>query len=844
MSDDKQIDPIKDEPAVKPKSLYKELTSTVVISVSLIAILFGTLNFLYAQHNQSRLFDAKTMQYEADLQRLLEPALWSIDDELVKKIGLAITTNNDISSLIVKDEQQRTIFQFARDQRNIIKRNIVVKHDGIIIGSAEFGRSMQPYMEENQRTFFATIILALLLVSLLLLSLRRTLNKVLRPSVNSLIDATSKVIDGHYQPHSLSQTYVEFEPIVASINSMSAAVADRELRLRNTSEELEHYFSSTLDLLCIADMDGYFRKLNPAWADTLGYPLHELIGHKFLDLVHPDDMDSTLQAIANLSAQNPVLNFTNRYKHKDGSYRWLEWRSFPVGDLIYAAARDITQRIQTEQDLRRYKDHLEEEVEKRTTELVLARDAAETANKAKSIFLANMSHELRTPLNAILGFSSLMLKDSGRRAEQRSNLEIINRSGNHLLTLINDVLDMAKIEAGKVQLEVMPFDLGSMVRDVTDMMSLRAESKGLKLLLDQSSSFPRFIHGDEARLRQILINLLSNAVKFTEQGGVTLRLGTKVNAASHLIIEVEDSGPGISAEDQKRLFQPFVQLGKQAGDNKGTGLGLTITRQFVELMHGTISVDSTPGKGSTFRVDLPLELASAADVNGTTMIASPDVIGLAPGQPAFRILIVEDQLENQLLLQRLIETLGMQTKVADDGEQGVELFQSWQPHLILMDRRMPVMDGIEATKAIRALPGGREVKIVAVTASAFKDQQDELLAMGMDGFVRKPYRFNEIYDSLKEQLGVQFVYEDSPADGTALPPAALTAAMLEVLPPALRSELKAALESLTEERIDAALQKVESHSAALHSVLSRLVENFDYPSILNALRSNGSETEA
>ena len=495
---------------------------------------------------------------------------------------------------------------------------------------------------------------------------------------------------------------------------------------------------------------------------------------------------------------------------------------------------DITDIKQTENELRQYKDHLEEEVQERTADLVLARDAAEAANKAKSAFLSSMSHELRTPLNAILGFSSLMRKDLSITKSQSDNLDIINRSGEHLLTLINDVLEVAKIEAGRVQLENSPFDLGGMVRDVADMMEIRAKEKGLQLLLDQSSEFPRYIFGDEARLRQILINLISNAVKFTLQGGVTIRLGTKQNKISHLLIEVEDSGPGISAENQQRLFQPFVQLGKQIGDNKGTGLGLAITQQFVQLMGGAIGVESTPGKGSLFRVELPLIEVKEADIAKPKEVRG-DVVGLAPGQPEYRILIVEDQLENQLLLANLMRPLGFQVKTAENGEQGVQFFQSWHPHLIWMDRRMPVMEGMEATKAIRKLPGGKEVKIVAVTASAFMEQRDEMLKAGMDDFVRKPYRFDEIYACLTRHLGVQYIYAETQNAEVNAPPAALTAAMLAVLPAELRSELRSAVESLEEDRIHAAIQQVETYDSNLHKSLSYLAGNFDYPSILKAL---------
>jgi signal transduction histidine kinase/CheY-like chemotaxis protein len=495
------------------------------------------------------------------------------------------------------------------------------------------------------------------------------------------------------------------------------------------------------------------------------------------------------------------------------------------------------ERQAAEEELRRYKDHLEEKVEHRTAALVLARNAAETANIAKSAFLASISHELRTPLNAILGFSNLMRQDSSLNQGQIQNLDIINRSGSHLLTLINDVLEMSRIEAGRVQLEESPFDLGIMVRDVIDMMEIRAREKGLRLLLDQSSQFPRYIVGDEARLRQILINLIGNAVKFTQQGGVTVRLSSRQNKISHLLIEVEDTGIGISAEDQKRLFQPFVQLGRQPADNQGTGLGLVITRQFVQLMGGSIALETMPGKGSIFQVELPLSEVQEGVILPPKDVVQGDVTGLADGQPRYRILIVEDQLENQMLLTQLMERIGFEVRVAEDGRQGVELFQNWQPHLIWMDRRMPVMDGIEATKVIRLLPGGKEVRIIAVTASAFTEQRSEMLAAGMDDFVRKPYHFNEIYHTLSRHLGVRYTYAETSEKEAIATPVVLTREMLAILPSELRNELLKALESLDSDRIYTVLQQVSPYDELLYKTLANLINNFDYPAILRVLQS-------
>lgn len=462
-----------------------------------------------------------------------------------------------------------------------------------------------------------------------------------------------------------------------------------------------------------------------------------------------------------------------------------------------------------------------------------AQKRAEAANLAKSVFLSTMSHELRTPLNAILGFSALMRNDPSLSEGQRENLDIINRSGGHLLSLINDVLDMAKIEAGRVVLEVESFDLGTLVRDITDMLGKRAEEKGLQLLLDQSSEFPRFIKSDKEKLRQVIVNLVSNAIKYTHQGGVTLRLGVQPRDKTiRLVIEVEDSGIGISKADQARIFEPFVQVGKTA-TQKGTGLGLSIVHKYVELIGGNIEVESTPNIGSLFRVNLPVQSVEKADVMPSES-ENERMIGLASGQPDYRILIVEDQLENQLLLQRLLQDAGFTVKVAQNGAEAIDLFQSYHPHFIWMDRRMPVMDGLEATQRIRAMADGKDVKIAAVTASAFADQREEMLAAGMDDFVRKPYRPAEIFDCMKRQLGVHFVYEPivrAEAEST------LSSSALAKLPETLRRELADGLILGNAERLDRLILRIEQQDSALAKLLARHVATFNYLPILNVLET-------
>ena len=626
---------------------------------------------------------------------------------------------------------------------------------------------------------------------------------------------------------------------ISGISTIARDISEKkhiDEQLREASLYHRNLIETSLDPLVTINPQGKITDVNRATEEVTGRPRGELIGTDFSDYF--TEPAKALAGYRRVLENGFVTDYPLAIRHRDGPITDVVYNACVYRDQngqvlgIFAAARDITERKRAEEQLKRYRDHLEEEVQQRTADLTFARNAAEAANQAKSAFLANMSHELRTPLNAILGFSSMMRKDTRLSDNQRQNLDIINHSGEHLLTLINDVLEMSKIEAGRVQLDNAPFDLGGMVRDVTDMMRIRANEKGLRLSIDQASYFPRYIVGDEARLRQILINLMGNAIKFTERGAVILRLSTRENKISHLQIEVEDSGSGIAAENQQRIFEPFEQLGEQAV-NKGTGLGLTITRQFVQLMGGNISLESTPGKGSLFRVDLPLRETSGAELPRGAPPSADDIPVLAPGQPDYRILIVEDQLENRLLLTQLMEALGLRVQVAEHGQQAIQLFQSWHPDLIWMDRQMPVMDGLEATRRIRGLPGGKRVKIVAVTASAFQEQREESLKAGMDDFVRKPYRFEEIYQCLSKHLGLEYSDRVVPANDS--PVADLTPAMLQVLPETLRNELRVALERLDSDQITRLLLQVGDHDPSLRKILALLADNYDYPTILNAL---------
>jgi signal transduction histidine kinase/CheY-like chemotaxis protein len=493
----------------------------------------------------------------------------------------------------------------------------------------------------------------------------------------------------------------------------------------------------------------------------------------------------------------------------------------------------IKRLVETLHELQVYKQHLESLVDQRTAELVKARDEAESANRAKSVFLANMSHELRTPLNAILGFSSLLAEHEASE-QQRRDLEMINRSGEHLLDLINNVLDVAKIEAGRTELEIASCDVGRVIEDVANMVRPRASVKGLELRVGTLQA-PLFIRTDPARLRQVLINLLNNAVKYTERGFVALRVSVTSASDSgdvHLAFEVEDTGVGIATSDQEVVFDAFVQA-DAAKHHEGAGLGLTIAREIVQLMGGSIHVESTPGQGSLFRVEVQAARGEEPEVDQGRALDRN--ITLAQGQPEYRVLIVEDQQENWMVLQRLLEHAGFKVRVAENGAEGVKGFLQWLPQFIWMDLRTPVMDGIEATRLIRASEYGRDVKIVALTASGYYGHRSDVLAAGMNDYVRKPYRPAEIFECMARHLGCRYQVTETTQKGRAQGTRELTAEAVSALPDELRQELREAIVSLNSERISAAIRLVSELDTELGLTLAQYAESYAYSRIFHTI---------
>lgn len=558
----------------------------------------------------------------------------------------------------------------------------------------------------------------------------------------------TKLVDGRGNVIGLASMVVD----ITSRKQAEQAMKEREARFRAI-------FENSGIGIGLTRLDGMILDSNSALEKLLGYSALELQQLQPLDYIHPDDIHSDRAEWGELVAGlRENYQIEKRYIHKDGHQIWVRVTPCAIGqngqvEYTFCMIEDIDERKQAELVLQK------------------AKEAAETASYAKSQFLANMSHELRTPLNAIIGFTQVMERDRNLSSEQQEYLGIIHRSGEHLLDLIDEILDLAKIEAGHITLNEESFALYALLDTIEEMLRLKAEARNLQLICDRADNIPQYLIGDQGKLRQVLINLLSNAIKFTHKGSITLRVSKAIETLplgqtdiegnkkpqTTITFEVEDTGDGIDESEFDSLFATFeqTQTGKQA--QTGTGLGLPISRKFVQMMGGDITVESTVGEGSRFYFTLPFQTTGIVETAPRQQQAK--VLGLASSR-TYRILVVDDRPENRQLMLTLLQTVGFEAQDAANGQEAIAVWESWSPHLIWMDMRMPVLDGYEATKRIKATVKGQATVIIALTASAFEEQRAIVLSAGCDDFVRKPFQEHIIFEKMEQYLGVEYIYEE------------------------------------------------------------------------------------
>jgi PAS domain S-box-containing protein len=623
--------------------------------------------------------------------------------------------------------------------------------------------------------------------------------------------------------NALSQTFNRMsQQLKQAFADLEARVVERTAALKQSEEKFAKVFFHHPNPVAITRAeDATFVDINESALRIMGFERHEVLGKTIADLnIGPTlaDRNATLQTVRD--SGSALKDRESRMKTRSGEEKTILYSAdlMQVGEEKYliSSFTDISDRKQAEEALQ------------------VAKAEAEAANLAKSQFLSTMSHELRTPLNAILGFSQLLARGTSLSVQQQESLEIINRSGEHLLTLINDVLDMAKIEAGRQELHVTSFDLQALIHELEQLFRLKSAAKGIQLHFELAETVPRYIKTDVTKLRQVLQNLLSNALKFTRSGCIWLYI-TLVDqdhpsGAQQLAFTVKDTGCGIAAHELSSIFAAFVQTQSGRNAQMGTGLGLPISRKFVELMGGTITVQSNLGAGTQFNFSINFEQPIAEELHRLSSdIPKRTITGIAAQQTTYRILIVDDRWEGRRLLSTLLSPLGFAVREAVNGKEAIQIYEQWLPHLIWMDMKMPIMDGYAATQFIKTKERDQQPIIIALTASALDEEQHVILAAGCDDFVRKPFREDIIFQKLQHYLGVEYIYGEVMPNGTDPQSASgqeLTRDELLLMPLDWIQALHDAAGKVDNSAILQLVQQLPAHQQQLTEKIVSIVQNF------------------
>ena len=606
------------------------------------------------------------------------------------------------------------------------------------------------------------------------------------------------------------------------------AVFDVITERKRAEKELQRYREMMQEMSAMAHIGAWefdAQTLRGGWTEETARihetdPRDPINVARGLDFYHPDSRPIIEQAVKEILATGKGYDLELEIVTAKGNRKWVRTigrATLQQGKVVevHGALQDITAR-------------------KATEGLELAKEAAEHANQAKTDFLANMSHEIRTPMNAILGYANLLRRDASLPFEVRRKLETISRSGEHLLSLINNILELSKIESGRLTVRAIGFDLFNLLDDLEQLYRPRAESKQLTLFFIRPPGLVRHLWADQEKLHQMLANLLDNAIKFTRTGWVEVRtamIGPAPDGRFRLRVEVRDTGPGVTPEELPKLFQKFEQTSTGRASRVGTGLGLAISRQCARLLGGDLTVQSEAGQGCTFCLEMPVNpLAGVSSPGGRNDLPS---LPLCPEVAGSRALVVDDIADNRELLVQLLQSAGFEVRAVAAAREALDLCAEWEPRLILMDTRMPEMSGYEAIRQLRAGPAGARIKIISVSAAAFVEDRQEALAAGADDFVAKPFRDLELLEKIRILLGGQpFV---GGAAGNRPVPDHLNAGAVRRLPEELRRQLQTAVVVADFDQVNALIEQARSLDPEIARGLADLAGQYDAEHLLRLL---------
>ncbi|MBP7554082.1 MAG: Cache 3/Cache 2 fusion domain-containing protein, partial [Spirochaetes bacterium] len=687
--------------------------------------------------------------------------------------------------------------------------------------------------------FFGLIALLLIAAYGVIISSRMT-----RP-INKMTFAVGAIIDGKLDTALDIESSDEIGVLARAFNFMKDRLRITIDSLSNSEEKYRALVENINDVIFSTDVNGGVTYISPSIERISSYSPTEIVGRNFLDFVYPDDLP-IIKANFEQTLKNIVTTSEFRVKEKDNEIYYLRVSLRPVyknGEIyeVTGIFSDITERKNIEEELKKHRDHLEDLVKERTEELIKAKDVAETANRSKSEFLANMSHELRTPLNGILGFSQIIKRNNNISSGLIESVDVIEQSAEHLLTLINDILDISKIDAKKTMLRPGDFALEPFLDNISEIIAMRTEEKEINFIYETSDSLPKVVRADEVRLRQILLNLLGNAVKFTNEGEVRFRVSnlsdknSEIDDTVRLLFEVSDTGIGISEENIALLFNPFSQIENENFHTEGTGLGLAISQGLVKEMGGRINIESKPGEGSKFWFELKL-ISSNKAVTEEPELES-DIIRYKSGKK--RILVTDDKDYNRAVLKNMLKPLGFEIYEAANGREAIEQTKLINPDLIFMDLRMPVMDGIEAIKELRDSPEFGGIKIIAISASVFNSNQRQSELAGADDFIGKPVRYKELLGKIEANIDIEWIRNNPDADGKSGEESAESPLIYppsddieELLESAMRGEVK---------KINEWITKIKAKDIKYSSFCDKIgsfAKNYKIKSIIALIRKN------